>query len=71
MEAIMDMRVSRNWGWHGSWPGLVEPPTPAQARAERRALAGVLARRDDRLLDDVGLSRFEAVELLRRRIGFR
>lgn len=61
----MDARVSREWGWHAPQPGLVGPPTPAQARAERRALADVLAKPNDRLLDDAGLSRYEALELLR------
>jgi hypothetical protein len=65
MEATMDARISKDWGWYGSWSAFVDPPTPAQARAERQALADVLAKLDDRLLDDVGLSRHEASTLLR------
>lgn len=46
-------------------------PVDEQARAERQALADILSKPNDRLLDDVGLTRHAALELLANRTDLR
>lgn len=63
----MDARVSRV----RSGFTLRREPADEQARAERQALADILSKPNDRLLDDVGLTRRDALELLGNRTNVR
>lgn len=66
----MDAHVSGNWGWSASRSDRMEPADSAQVRAEHEAFAAIVAKRDDRLLVDVGLSRRQAEAMLARRTAW-